>query len=337
MFVFSQGSVRRIEEAIEYRYTDEVADAPNWQWRLMGVEKPTGETQTLQFREPTVKMYQLGPQGAGMFFDPAINKQMKFSAVPVGNGFEIYARQMKMREKALIKDVGDWAAESAKVGGYYPVRGAVAMMFSGLGAFPQVLSFDGLPLFSKAHPIGGASESTYANEHNGLEFNSINLAAAWTYVAGLTHGGDAPRRLAKDGLIVVLPQNKFLRGNQTLNAESYTDVFNVQAAASNTIKTAFGFQPPIIEPEFNQFPDVWFLGVPIGKTALDSGLVLVEDEALAINSFSHLDNLTLAERQVLAYHQRGWIGFAAGKPYMLHRFNKAGAVDPWMATILASM
>jgi hypothetical protein len=336
MYVFSKSTARRIEDAIEYRYADEVADAPTWQWRVMGVEKPTGDTQTLQFREPTVKIYQLGPQGAGMFFDPSIHKEMKYQAGPVGNGKELYRRQMSVREKAGIREAGDWASEAGKVANYYPVRGMMSLLFSGLGAYPQVLSFDEQPLFSKVHPIGGASDATYANEHNGMDFTPLNLAAGWTYVAGLIHGGDAPRYLAKDGLIVMLPQNKYLRGQQTLNAESYTDVFNVQAAAANTIKNAFGFQPPIIEPEFNPFPDVWFLGVPIGKTALDSGLVLVEDEPFAINSFSHLDDITLAEKQVLAYHQRAWIGFAAGKPYMIHRFNKAGALDPWMAAILAS-
>jgi hypothetical protein len=337
MYIFSKSTARRIEDAIEYRYTDEVADAPTWQWRISAVEKPAGDTQTLFFREPSVKVYRLGPQGSGMFYDPMIYKEMAYRAEPVGNGLELFRRQMAVREKQGIRDAGDWAAEAGKVAAYYPVRGIMSLLHSGLGSNPTVLAFDGLPLFDKAHLIGGASDSTYANEHHGMPFNPINLAAGWTYVAGLTHGGDAPRRLHKDGLIVMLPQNNFLRGNQTLGAEQYTDVFNVQAAASNTIKNAFGFQPPIIEPEFDAFPETWFLGVPVGKTATDSGLVVVEDEPFAINSFSHLDDVTLAEKQVLAYHQRAWIGFVAGKPYMIHRFHKGGDRDLWMTTIINNM
>ena len=92
MLVFSQQFVHRIEEAIEYRYTDEVQDAPTWQWRVTGVEKPNGEKQTVIFREPSVKIYQLGPQGMGMFFDPLIHKSLEYRAGPVGNGLELYRR-----------------------------------------------------------------------------------------------------------------------------------------------------------------------------------------------------------------------------------------------------
>ena len=337
MLVFSQQFVHRIEEAIEYRYTDEVQDAPTWQWRIAGVEKPNGEKQTVIFREPSVKIYQLGPQGMGMFFDPLIHKSLEYKAGPVGNGLELFRRQAMLREKQAIKDAGDWATESGKVAAYYPVRGIMSLLHSGLGANPAVLSFDGQPLFSNAHPIGGASEGTYSNEHPGMPFSPINLAAGWTYIAGLYHGGDAPRHLEKDGLIVMLPQNYFLKGQQTLNAEWLTDVFNAQAAAQNVIKTAFGFQDPIIEAEFNAFPDTWFLAVPIGKTATDSGLVVVEDEAFAINSFSHLNEVQLAEKQTLQYHQRAWIGFAAGKPYMIHRFRGTGVMPGYMSTIIANM
>jgi hypothetical protein len=336
MYIISQGAVRRIEDAIEYRYSNEIAAAPTWHQRFVGVEKPTGDTQTLDFREPNVKMYRLGPQGSGMIFDPAIHKQMKFRAEPVGNGFEIFRRQMAKRESVGIKDAGDWAAEAANVAGYYGVRGAMSVLHSGLGANPTILSFDGLPMFSKVHPIGGGSDDTYANDHHGMDFTPLNLAAGWTYIAGLRHGGDAPRRLHKDGLIVALPITKKLRGTQTLNAESLTDVFNVQAAAANTIKNEFGFQPPIIEPEFDAFPDVWFLLVPVGGTALDSGIVIVEDEPFSINSYTHLDNVNLAEKESLQYHQKAWIGFVAGKPYYVHRFNKTGVRDAWMTAILAA-
>lgn len=333
MYIYSPPTVRRIEDVIRYEWANQWRMAPTWQYRILGVEKPTGETSTIQFREPTVKIYRLGPQGGGMIFDPTIRKQMKYEAEPVGNGLELFRRQMAKQEAVGIQTAGEWAEEAGMAAAYYDVRGTVGLMHSGLGVNPVVTAFDGLPLFSKVHPIGGASDLTYSNEHNGMDFSAENLAVGWAYIAQLRHGGDAPRRLTDQGLIVVLPTNYFFRGQQALNAESYTDVLNVQAAASNTLKTAYGFQEPIIDPEFAAFPDTWFLCVPAGKRPTDSGLVMVQDEPFSINSFTHLDQVTLAQKQTLEYHQRAWIAFAAGQPYYVHRFRKSGTIDPYMQQI----
>jgi len=333
MYIFSQPTVRRIEDTIRYEWANQWRDAPTWQYRITGVEKPTGETSTIQFREPTVKVYRLGPQGAGMIFDPTIRKQMVYEAEAVGNGLKLYRRQMAKQEEVGIQTAGEWAEEAGQAAAYYDVRGTVGLMHSGLGTNPVVTAFDGLPLFSKLHPVGGASDSTYSNEHNGMPFTAENLAVGWAYISQLRHGADAPRRLTDQGLIVVLPTNYKFRGDQALRADWYSDVLNAQAAAVNTLKTGYGFQEPIIDPEFAAFPDTWFLCVPAGRRPTDSGLVLVQDEPFSINTYTHLDNVTLGTEQTLEYHQRAWLGFAAGQPYYVHRFRASGVIDAYMQQI----
>lgn len=334
MFVFSPEGVRRIEDTIRYEIVNQWEKAPDWDSRLMGVEPVSGLSQTIQFREPSVKIYKLGPNGAGMIYDPLVYKQMRFTPEPVGNGLQLFARQMDNRMSVGINMAGDWAEEVGYATAYYSIRGCVELLQEGLGTNPRIYAFDGEPLFSKTHPIGGGSDLTYSNEHNGMPFNAQNLALAWAYISQLRHGGDAPRGLEREGLIVVLPTNYKFRGDQALRADWYSDVLNAQAAAVNTLKTGYGFQEPIIAPEFTNFPDTWYVCAPAGRKPTNSGGVMVQQQPFAVNTYTHLDQVTLGQSQQLEYHNRAWLGFQAGQPYYWHRFSASGAVDSYMQAIL---
>ncbi len=332
MLFFSPTDVRRIEDIIRYEAAEEWVEAPSWHARIMNTLPITGETDTIQFSQPTVSIYRLGPQGADMIYDPMVRKQQKFESFPIGNGLKLYAYQHAGRMNAAADDLAsDWGQQTGRVNGYYPTRGCVYLLQNGKSV-SKVRAFDGKALFAKDHPVGGASSDTYSNLHSGMPFTAENLARAVAYVATLRHGGDAPRNLHRE-LIVIVATNFQFRAQQALTAESYRDVLATQNAASNTFKSAYGFQEPIIAPEFSNEPTVWYLGVPVGRRPTETGLTMVQRQPLHINSFSHVDQVTLAQTQELEYHNRGHIGFSAGQPYRIHRFESGGSIDAYMSAL----
>jgi len=201
------------------------------------------------------------------------------------------------------------------------------------------VAYDGKAFFSDDHPVNPydakgatiANGRLYSNKHVGLEFTASNLARVTAYIETIRHAGDAP--MGALPVLTVFPSNYRFRANQVLNAEIYNDVLNAGASASNTIKTAFEFEPPIFAAELNSEPDNWYIGIPADQDAFDAPFIYVEREAFTMNTYSPMDQAALSAQKVFRWESSGRNGGAYGHPYRFHKCIKSGSMPDYLASL----
>lgn len=307
-----------------------------WWPRLMLLETTGSAKQYIEWMLETARIGPLGPKGASMPFDPLVAVSQDLVHDHFGNGLELFRSDI---EDDKVARAPKWANDTGSAQAYWPQRLLVKMMQE--GKLATSLAFDGRPFFSVDHPVkphdtAGATIANgglYSNLHIGTPFTAENLARVTAYIETIRHPGDAP--MGALPTITVFPSNFRLRANQTLNAEWYTDVFNSVegAAATNTIKTAYEFEPPIIAAELSNEPEVWYVGIPADQDAFDGPFGYLEREAFSINTFSPLDQAALAAKNVFQWHNRGRNGSFYGLPYRFHRCEAAGVQPAYLADL----
>lgn len=306
-----------------------------WYPRLMNVTAVGGAKQYIEWMLESARIQPTGPRGASMTYDPlvAISQQLRHDHF--GNGLELYRSEI---EDDQIARAPKWADDTGSAQAYWPQRGLVQMMQAGTSATlngRSNLAYDGKTFFATDHPMNpfDDSQAEYSNSHIGTSFTAENLARVVAYMRTIRHSGDAP--MGPQPILTVFPPNFQFRVGQILDAASFTDVLNGSvAAASNTFKTSYQFEPPIIADELANEPTVWYCGIPAMADAFDSPFVYVEREPFSINTYAPIDQAALSRIQVFRWENRGRNGFAYGHPYRFHRCIAAGSQPAYLSGLV---
>ena len=305
-----------------------------WYPRLMNVTTTGGAREYIEWMLESARIHPTGPRGASMTYDPLVAISQTLRSDHFGNGLELFRSDI---EDDQIARAPKWAADTGSAQAYWPQRGLVQMMQAGtsstLNGRPN-FAYDGKTFFATDHPMNpyDDSQSLYSNSPAGTGFTAENLARVVAYMRIIRHSGDAP--LGPQPILTVFPPNFQLRAGQILNAESFTDIFTGAAAASNTFKTSYQFEPPIIADELSNEPTVWYAGVPAMEDAFDSPFVYVEREPFHINTYSPIDQAALSRMQTFRWENRGRNGFQYGHPYRFHRCTSSGSQPTYLSDLV---
>lgn len=303
-----------------------------WWQRLMLLETTGSATQFIEWMLETARIQPLGPKGASMPNDPLVAVSQELTHNHFGNGLELFRSDI---EDSKVARAPKWANDTGSAQAYWPQRLLAQLMQNGT----TNLAFDGLPFFSNAHPVNPydaagatlANFGLYSNNHIGCPFNVDSLMRVTAYIESIRHPGGAP--MGALPTILVFPSNFRFRANQILNAESYTDVLNTAqaAAATNIVKTAYDFEPPIIASELNNEPTVWYVGVPADQDAFDGAFGYLERQPFEVNSYAPMDEARLADVNVFQWKNKGRNGGFYGLPYRFHRCVAAGSQPSYLS------
>lgn len=331
--------ITNFETNLTYRMANAWARTLKRLW-WMRVMNPLATGSILEYIEwmlETARIGPTGPKGASMSYDPLVAMSQALEHEHFGNGLQLFRADM---EDDKIDRAGKWATDIGGAQAYWPQRLLVELIKGGKSATllgKDNRCYDGGVFFRTDHPVNPFDESLpdYSNLHIGTPFTAENLARVVAYIESIKHPGNAPQ--GAPPTIVLVPTNWRFRAQQTLNAESYTDVITVSAtaaaAASNTFKTAYEFEPPIVSPEFNSEPGVWYVAVPADEDAFDASFIYVEREAFHVDSYQSMTQVELARMQTFEWHNRGRNGGAYGHPYRFHRCESAGSQPSYLSDL----
>lgn len=304
-----------------------------WWPKLMLLETTGSAKQYVEWMLETARIAPLGPKGSSMPFDPLVAVSQDLQHSHFGNGLELFRSDI---EDDKVARAPKWASDTGSAQAYWPQRLLVQMMQNGKTAGQ---AFDGKAFFAVDHPVNPfdtagatiANGRLYSNLHVGTGFTADNLARVTAYIESIQHPGGAA--MGALPTITVFPSNFRLRANQFLNAEIYNDVITAGASASNTIKTAYQFEPPIISAELNNEPEVWYVGIPADQDAFDGPFGYLEREAFSINTYSPLDQAALAGINTFQWQNRGRNGSFYGLPYRFHRCETSGSQASYLSSL----
>lgn len=309
-----------------------------WWPRIMNVTSVANAVEYVEWMLETARIQPLGPKGSGMTYDPlcAISQTLRHDHF--GNGLELFRSDI---EDDMIARAPKWADDTGSAQAYWPQRGLVQIIQNGIsttfsditGVTRPNTAYDGKAFFAVDHPINpyDVGQGIYSNRHAGTPFTAENLARVVAYTEGIQHPGAAP--MGPGSILTMFPSNYRYRASQALTAEWFSDVLNANAAAMNVFKTAYQFEPPIIAPELNNEPTVWYLGIPANADAFDSPFIYVEREAFSVNMYSPIDQAALSRMNVFRWENRGRNGFAYGHPYRWHRMEKDGVQETLLSDL----
>jgi hypothetical protein len=308
-----------------------------WWPRLMVVEPPSSSAKRIvEWNQETARIHHLGPRGKDMVFDPIVSASHEIMYEHFGNALALDRSQMS---DDRIDRSSKWATETGAAAAYWPQRLAALLMMNGKSATNPVTgktlqAFDGGAFFRKSHPVGGDSDLTYSNLHNGVDFTAENVAKVVAYIETIQHGGAAPAGLMPT--LIIAPTNYRMRGTQITSAEWFTDTLNgATAAGVNVFKAAFEFEKPIFAAELNAdaVPNTWYIGVPADQDAFDGPLGYWEREAFSMTSYQPATNYELAKVKEFVWENYGRNGAFYGLPYRLHRCEPDGVLDTYLDDI----
>lgn len=305
-----------------------------WWPRVQLLETTGSAFQYIEWILETARIQPLGPKGASMPQDPLVAVSQELVHDHFGNGLELFRSDI---EDDKVARAPKWANDTGSAAAYWPQRLLVQAMQAG----KVNKAFDGLPFFNTAHPVNPydiagatiANGGLYSNLHVGTPFTVENLMRVTAYIESIRHPGGAP--MGALPTLVCVPSNLRFRSNQALNAEIYTDVLNVTqgASASNIVKTAYEFEPPIVAAELNNEPTVWYVGVPADQDAFDGAFGYLEREPFSTNTYSPLDQASLANVNVFQWKNRGRNGSFYGLPYRWHRCESGGTQPTYLSDL----
>jgi len=304
-----------------------------WWPRLMLLQSTGSAQEYIEWMLETARIQRTGPKGASMNYDPLVAISHTLMHDHFGNGLQLFRSDI---EDDKVARAPKWATDTGSAQAYWPQRLLVSMMQNGkLTTLDGKVNtaYDGKAFFATDHPINPYDESQqpYSNLHVGTPFTAENLARVVAYIETIRHPGDAP--MGALPTITVFPSSFRYKATQVLNADMYTDILNTLqgAAASNTFKQSYEFEPPVIAPELSNEPTVWYVGVPADDDAFDAPFGYLEREPFSVNTFSPLDQAALADVQIFHWHNRGRNGGFYGHPYRFHRCEAAGSQPAYLS------
>jgi phage major head subunit gpT-like protein len=336
--------IRRIEDNIEYLLTDAWRRRREAKWweRLMKKRTASSKREILQWMLQTAK---IKPIGNGGNYDYEDITEVHHEILVERFGTALRLDEDEIEDSSALDRAGQWATQ---IGGYaaeWPQIQATSLIKNG----KTNLCYDGLSFFNTAHPVNhyiGASGGTYANLFYDFPFSPSNLARAYRLIAGIKAPDGLYRKLKPR--VVAAGELERLRVVQALGAEFYADPVRASstATAQNMIKVTYGFEEPVIDPEFDETGatsaaaltadpagghtngetrGVWYLGCELVEDDTLGGLIYSERKPFSMNTYSHVDDVTLAHLDAFEWKFKGRNGATYGHPFLFFRFEPNAA------------
>lgn len=338
--VFTPDDIYKLEEAYRLTFTIQLGAAPTWPAQMIAGIPMTGSKETFYWPEPTIEIHRRERSGKDLTFMQLSWNKRKLSVDSYGVGFRLDRYQdVDLKGNAKIDAGAMFGEQTGRKAATFVARGVQYLLQNG-GDVSKVDAWDGKALFNTEHLITSTSDYEFCNTFSGMPLNATNLAAGMAYIGQIQDGtGDF---LGLDSSVtLVTGTTKRARGEQLLNTEWYTDLFNAaNAAAAQSIfyKGRWGFNAPITAPYFDFAPSKWWLVSTTWTSPEQAPLHMTELEPFATTSYNGATQVELARAESLEYHFKGRVGFLGGRPERILQFDATGSqVDPKMAEILAAM
>lgn len=342
--IISPQIVRRIEDNIEYLLSDVWARRRKAQWwaRMMKTRAATTRREIVQWMLQTAKIRPIG-NGGNYSYEDITEVEWEFLVERFGDALRLTTDEIE--DGAAFDRAGQWATHMGSHAAEWPQQSAVSLLKQG----KTRTCYDGLPFFSTAHPVNhyiGSTADDYPNLHYSMPFSPTNLARAFRIIAGIKAPDGMYRKLKPR--IVSAGEIERLRVTQALSAEMYADPVRSgsTASASNVVGTAYGFEEPIIDVDFDELGatsaaaltddpiaghtagearGVWYLSCELVEDDRLGGLVYSERKAFQLSTYTHMDDVALAQMDAFEWQFKGRNGATYGHPFLLHRFEPTAA------------
>lgn len=340
--VVAPSTIRRIEDNLEYIVVDSWRRRKDAQWwqRLMKTRSAKTKRELVQWMLDTAKIRPLG-NGGNSSYEDITEVQWEFLVEKFGESLKLSTDEIE--DGGALDRAGAWARHMGNAAAEWPQHQASALLREG----KTNLCYDTGAFFHTAHPVNqyvGSGAGTFANLHYDMPFTVANLALAYRRVAQIKAPDGHYRKLKPR--VVSAGELERLPVVQALTAENFADPVRsgTTAPATNVIKTSYGFEEPIIDAEFDETGDayynnttgayqgatagggtlatrgVWYLACELVEDDTLGGLVYSERKAFQLNSYSHMDDVELAQADEFEWQFKGRNGATYGHPFLLHRF-----------------
>lgn len=334
--------VRRIEDNIEYKVVDTWARRIKKQWwsRFVKKRQQMSSKEHVQWMLNTAKIRPIG-KGGNLHYEDIIEVMDTFTVKDFGSGLRLTKKQI--RDGEAFDRAGQWATAMGKAAAMWPQQQTTNILKNG----KTKIGYDKVPFFSLAHPLNPfIPGATYPNIHYNMPFSPENLAEGYRLVEEALDVDGQPRNT--EAKIVAAGTIERLAVTQALKAEFFADPVRsgTTASAVNVIKTTYGFEEPIIAPEFNErltgyYDDatglyssvqsagvgktlktrgVWYLICDAVEDSEVGGIVYSEAEPFELRGYSFEDDVKLAQMDAYEWQFKGENEIKLGHPYLIHRF-----------------
>jgi phage major head subunit gpT-like protein len=336
-----------MQSIIEGEYARMAANL--WWSRYMKVRPSSKRQEIVAWLLSTAKIESLGKKGGNIPFEDIVSQYTSFEAEYAGAGLKLLRSQIEDNDGDGLDLAAKWSGDIGAYMSYWPQKQLVSLMKNGELAANK--SYDGVPYFSKAHPLNpyanagftfanllsGAAASTPSTDPNDASYpgacpidDSVsvdtalaNLSKAVAYVKSVRMpNGEDPRFLRPVG--IVAPPRMQQRVVQLTNAK-----FIAQAASSGggsgdveALVASFGFVQPTIADEFAGFESdtTWFLACEEISSSQLGAFVYVDREQFKINYYTGSGGGTgvdaiLDRADELEWHCKGRNIAGYGHPY----------------------
>ncbi len=344
--IVTPDTIRRIEDELKYIIVSHWArrEQDLWWRRLVKTRSQATKRELVQWMLETSGIRPIG-NGGSFDYDDLMEKTHEVVVEKFGAALRLSDDEIE--DGSAFDRAGKWATQVSGSAAFWPQEQAAQLLRDG----KVKGSYDGVAFFHAAHPINpvlGAGAGTFPNLHTAMPFSPKNLAEGFRRVATIK-GTDGKYRKLKPRLVAAGEVER-LAVVQALGAEVYADPVRsgttVTAPATNVIKTSYGFEQPIISADFDETADVyfddatgersavqaagagktlktrgvWFLACELVEDDELGGLVFSERKAFNMNSYSPLDDVTLAQMDSWEWQFKGRNANTFGHPFLLHRF-----------------
>jgi phage major head subunit gpT-like protein len=216
-----------------------------------------------------------------------------------------------LRGMPALDYAASWAKQMGGAGAYWPQEN----LFTLIGNGKVAKGYDGVPFFSKAHPINPVSGSlSYANLLSALPLSGValdiaaaNLNAAVAAMRSLKQPNGKPRFLRPRALLHA-PSEQYVV-NQLLDAKFYN--------ATENVFTRLGIEP-VCADELAGEPGVWYLGAEL-IPGEGGPFIFQERDAYVLSSFTSDSQAELNRRKEYEWTFDGRNGAYYGHPYLFFR------------------
>jgi hypothetical protein len=342
--------VRRIEDNLEYKIVDSWRRRTQGQWwkRVMKTRQSMSKRDIVQWMLSTAKIRPLG-NGGNLTYDDIVEVLHEFAIERYGVGLRLTTDDVE--DGAELDRAGQWANHVGNYAAEWPQIMATKLLKGG----KTLPAYDQGVFFRVDHPVNqyvGVGAGQYPNIHYDMPFTPENLAKAFGIVAQIKAPDGLYRKLKPR--IVAAGELERLAVVQALGAEFFADPVRsgTTASAQNVIKTTYGFEEPIIDPEFDETGTayynnttglyqgatasggtlkargVWYLICDLVEDDEMAGLVFSEGKPFELNTFAPLDDVVLAQMDAWEWQFKGRNGATFGHPFLVHRFEPNPSSGP---------
>jgi phage major head subunit gpT-like protein len=308
--------VRRIEDNLRYLLVSSWARREKnlWWRRVMKTRSSSTKKELLQWMLETAQIRPMG-NGGRYTYDDLVEVFWEIINEDFGAALNLTSDEISDGEG--LDRSGKWGKHIGNSGAYWPQGQATYLLKNG----KKLLCYDGQPFFSKTHPVNpyiGAASGVYPNLFTGIPFSPEGLAQVYAQIEAIVAPDGIPRHL-QPKIVAAGPDLRY-PVTQALGAGSFTDPLNaVQgAAATNIIKTSYGFEPPIIAPEFDEL-GVWYLFCELIEDDELAGLIYQERAPYALNIYAPMTDPELGRLDAFEWQLKGRNAASYGHPFLTFR------------------